>query len=117
MPFITIKCTIMPSPRACEEVCKCDKPKLGNPNSVEPSGARQHTYEQWVVRYRLTNFSAPFGYPPRDPGCVFLCCSEREQRRGVGDEDKNQIGANTMQGSVLPSQSPFIGMVECFVTE
>ena len=35
----------------------------------------------------------------------------------MGDEDKNQIGANTMQGSVLPSQSPFIGMVECFVTE
>lgn len=97
----------MPSPHACEEVCKCDKPKLGNPNSVEPSGSRQHTYKQWEVRCRLTNFSAPFGYPARDPGYLFLCCSEREQRRGEGDEDKNQIGAEHNAGQCSAFSIPF----------
>ena len=49
---------------------------------------------------------------------TYFSVAQRESREeGRVMRTRTRLEPNTMQGSVLPSQSPFIGMVECFVTE
>lgn len=57
--------------------------------------------------------------PPIDIRYSFHCLRERarESRREERVRTRTRLEPNTMESSVLPSQSPFIGMVECFVTE
>ena len=70
---------------------------------------------------RSKSGARPPGSSPSQPGMIldtYFSVAQRESREeGRVMRTRTRLEPNTMQGSVLPSQSPFIGMVECFVTE
>lgn len=98
---------------------RCDESKLGN--------QRVQSHLGWAVHLQTEPRDALLPYlflcthwlPPIHIRHFFLCCSEREreQKKGRVVRTRTRSELNTMEGSVLPSQFPFIGMVECFVTE
>lgn len=115
-PFITIKCTITLSPHACEQVCRCNKPKLGNRivwSHLERCSVPIHRAGECSagLPIPLLPLAAPNGYQ------ILISLSQRESRREGRVRTRTRLELNTMESSVRRSQSPFIGIVECFVTE
>lgn len=85
---------------------------------MEPAGARWYTYKlSWGCSAGLPIALLPRATPSKYWRFLSLFQREREKKRGRVVKTRARLELNTMEGSVLPSQSPFIGMAEGFVTE
>lgn len=88
---------------------RCDESKLGN--------QRVQSHLGWAIHLQTEPRDALLAYPflcthwlpPINIRHFFLCCSERvrEQKKGEGGEDKNQIGAEHNGGQCSAFSIPF----------